>query len=150
MTVRDTSIHTFRDLADSGDLSRMRRKVYQDIYLHAPTTANETFQRLGCPTNQSGRFTELKERGWIKEAGRRACRVTGRTVIEWGIVQDSTEEIEVPKTKLQQARERIEELEAENEQLKKELEQWRSKSLTKTNQKCISSQRKLLSELLMS
>lgn len=83
--VRETSIETFNKIRDEGLLSEMRMKVYECIYLNAPITASEVFEKLNLKTNQSGRFTELKELGVIKEVGTRRCNVTGNHVYEWDV-----------------------------------------------------------------
>ena len=52
---------------------------------------------LGLKTNQSGRFTELKNLGVIHEVGVRKCKVTGYKVTEWDVTNNlpkkSTESI---------------------------------------------------------
>ena len=53
--------------------------------MRGPCTAQEVFRALGCDTNQSGRFTELRELGVFEEVGVRECQVTGRDVIEWDV-----------------------------------------------------------------
>ena len=85
MPVRRTSIETYYAIRDQGLLSRMRFLVYQCLFHHGPLTAQETFKRLRLESNQSGRFTEMRDIGVIEELGERKCAVTGRNVIVWDV-----------------------------------------------------------------
>jgi hypothetical protein len=93
--VRQTSIDTFYQIKEEGLLSRVRFLIYSELFQHGPLTAQEMFKRLSLESNQSGRFTELRDLGVICEVGQRACRITGRYVIEW----DVTSNLPVPPKK---------------------------------------------------
>lgn len=90
MTVRDTSLAAYRAIVDNGWLGRAQEAVYVCLYHYGPLTAQEVFKRLGMETNQSGRFTELRDMGLIKEAGERVCTVTARSVIEWDVTSSTS------------------------------------------------------------
>jgi hypothetical protein len=98
--VRQTSIATYYAIREDGLLSRMRWLVYDCLYQHGPLTAQETFKQLGLESNQSGRFTEMRELGVILEVGERQCAVTGRNVILWDVtaaLPSSAERTEPPR-----------------------------------------------------
>lgn len=90
--VRKTSIATFYEIRDEGLLSRMRFVIYECLFCHGPLTAQEVFKRLSLESNQSGRFTEMREMGVVYEVGERECRITGRDVIEWDVTGDLPKE----------------------------------------------------------
>jgi hypothetical protein len=83
--IQQTSIETYQQIRDEGLLSKMRFKIYQAIYSLEPCTASEVFSFLGAKTNQSGRFTELRELNVIKENGTKVCDITGRKAIQWTV-----------------------------------------------------------------
>jgi hypothetical protein len=85
MITRKTSIECFNKIKQEGLLSKRRLQVYESIFNHAPCTASEVFNDKNLKTNQSGRFTELRDLGVIYERGERLCTVTGRNVIEWDL-----------------------------------------------------------------
>ena len=85
MNTRQTSIDCFNQIKQEGLLSKRRLQVYESIYNSAPCTASEVFKEKNLKTNQSGRFTELRDLGVIYEKGERVCSITGRNVIEWGL-----------------------------------------------------------------
>ena len=85
MKTRQTSIDCFNQIKSEGLLSKRRLQVYESIFNYAPCTASEVFNDKNLKTNQSGRFTELRDLGVIYEKGERLCRVTGRNVIEWDL-----------------------------------------------------------------
>ena len=85
MKARQTSIDCYNKIKSEGLLSKMRLKVYEAILRKAPCTASEVFNEKNLKTNQSGRFTELRDLGVIYEKGERLCSVTGRNVIEWDL-----------------------------------------------------------------
>lgn len=82
--VRDTSLEAYNEIRNNGLLSKMRFTIYKAVVFFEGSTANEIFERLGLKTNQSGRFTELREMGVIKELSKRECNITGRKCITWG------------------------------------------------------------------
>ena len=85
MNIRKTSIECFNKIKQEGLLSKRRLQVYESIFNYAPCTASEVFNDKNLKTNQSGRFTELRDLGVIYEKGERLCRITGRNVIEWDL-----------------------------------------------------------------
>lgn len=85
MAVRQTSASVYHKINAQGLLSKMRLSVYNALYQHGPATAQEIFRHLRCDTNQSGRFTELRDLGVIREVRVRPCSVTGHEVIEWDV-----------------------------------------------------------------
>ena len=85
MNTRKTSIECFSKIKQEGLLSKRRLQVYESIFNYAPCTASEVFNDKNLKTNQSGRFTELRDVGVIDEKGERLCRITGRNVIEWDL-----------------------------------------------------------------
>ena len=85
MSIRQTSKDVYAEIKESGLMSHMRWLVYDQLYWGGPMTAQEVFKSLGCDTNQSGRFTEMREMGAIEEVGIRACTITGNDVIEWAV-----------------------------------------------------------------
>lgn len=85
MTVRETSIECYLQIKREGLLSKRLQEVYECVYSNGPVTASEVFEILGLQTNQSGRFTGLRERGVLEEAGKGKCPITGRKAIQWQI-----------------------------------------------------------------
>ena len=102
MKKRQTSIDCYRQIKSEGLLSKRRLQVYESIFNYAPCTASEVFNDKNLKTNQSGRFTELRDLGVIYEKGERLCKVTGRNVIEWDLTDTIPVEIKnTNKTKKQ-------------------------------------------------
>ena len=85
MNTRQTSIDCYNQIKQEGLLSKRRLQVYESIYNSAPCTASEVFKDKNLKTNQSGRFTELRDLGVIYEKGERLCSITGMNVIEWDL-----------------------------------------------------------------
>jgi len=85
MKTRKTSIDCYNKIKQEGLLSKRRLQVYESVLTNAPCTASEVFNKKNLKTNQSGRFTELRDLGVIYEKGERLCSVTGRNVIEWDL-----------------------------------------------------------------
>ena len=81
--IRETSIETYLEIKREGLLQKREQEVYECIYSHGPMTAGEVFSRLNLQTNQSGRFTSLRNKGVLEEVGKRKCGATGRTAIMW-------------------------------------------------------------------
>jgi hypothetical protein len=102
MNTRQTSIDCYNKIKEEGLLSKRRLQVYESIYNSAPCTASEVFKEKNLKTNQSGRFTELRDLGVIYEKGERICSITGRNVIEWDLTDRLPINIKNPnKTKKQ-------------------------------------------------
>ena len=106
MAIRQTSIDCYNQIKADGLLSKMRMKIYEAIYFDSPCTSSEVFKSLNLKTNQSGRFTELRELGVIYEKGIRSCNVTGRNAIAW----DLTDNLPIDKQKVLTPKEKIKEL----------------------------------------
>ena len=85
MKTRQTSIDCYNQIKQEGLLSKRRLQVFESVFNNAPCTASEVFNEKNLKTNQSGRFTELRDLGVIYEKGERLCSVTGRNVIEWDL-----------------------------------------------------------------
>lgn len=92
---RSSSIEAYNYIKETGALGRKREQVYGVLFLHGPLTSGEAYQYLnrtqsdGALTQSRARFTELRDMGFIKEVGKRACSVTGRVVIEWDVTDNT-------------------------------------------------------------
>lgn len=125
--IRDTSRDAYDNLKEI--LTEKRWQVYRTLYGRGPMTAQELFKAVGCDTNQSGRFTELRDMGLIQELGTKKCPVTGNTAIEWDVT--SLDDPITPEKKPSRLKELEEalvkeadltmELQAENRELKREI-----------------------------
>lgn len=84
---RSTSTQVYKDLVTSGTLSRARAKVYDWLYRHGPATCNEVAVGIGERRHgsTSGRLTELRDLGVVKEDGTRVCTVSGKDIILWDV-----------------------------------------------------------------
>ncbi|WP_163321644.1 hypothetical protein [Draconibacterium mangrovi] len=82
---RDTSIKAYNSIKANGLITGRRMEVYTCLYQFGPLTASQVFLKTGLKTNQSGRFTELKEMGAIREKGRITCPVTKSEAILWDV-----------------------------------------------------------------
>jgi hypothetical protein len=92
-TPRETSVQAFYNAVDSGLIETRQQQVYAALLALGASTATETFERVrhepGGPLNLNGlnpRFAELRDLGVIREAGSRACRVTGKNCIVWEVI----------------------------------------------------------------
>lgn len=55
-----------------------------------PLTNSEIAGELGWSINRvTPRVLELRELGKVRDCGTRACRVTGRTAHQWGVVKET-------------------------------------------------------------
>lgn len=81
----------WRDLVASGQLPRMYRYIVEAIGIRGPMTGTECYAdieaRHGIKLNYNTRtrFGELRDKGVLREAGLRVCRITGRSVIVWDL-----------------------------------------------------------------
>jgi len=83
---RETSIEVFRQIKDEGLLSDLRQQVYEVVFNFGPLTNSEAAKFMRCQKNlTSGRMTELRDLGVIRETGKRLCKITGRKVLGWEI-----------------------------------------------------------------
>ena len=129
MAVRQISVEVYHQIREEGLLSRMRMQVYDALFKVGPVTATQLLEtlRVGANTTHSNvraRLLELRELGCAKELGTTTCPVTGREVILWDVTAHLPKGYQKPLTKLEAARRRIKELEAENASLKRQLSKW--------------------------
>jgi predicted ArsR family transcriptional regulator len=75
------------------------QEVYECVYNNGPMTASEAFEILGLQTNQSGRLTDLRNRGVLEENGKRKCSITGRRAILWQVTGALPKKIKARSTK---------------------------------------------------
>lgn len=86
---RDTSRASFHQLAASGDLVGKQRSILEHLSIHGAATSGEVIDALSkrLPIRNvnawRGRFTELQQRGLIREVSVRACKISGRECIVW-------------------------------------------------------------------
>lgn len=91
MTIRRTSREAYEEIAARGLLSEQRFAVYAALHRAGPSTSHELArwmdeQQVGQKETRamvSRRLPELRDSGVVVETRERACRVTGRTCIEW-------------------------------------------------------------------
>ena len=88
MNTRQTSIDCYNEIKNSGLLSKRRFETFEAIMKIAPCTASEVQKSIIY--NNGGRdcmkrISELRDLGVIYEKDVRACKVTGRNVIEWDL-----------------------------------------------------------------
>lgn len=93
--IRRTSTESYNKIRNDGLLSRRRFEVYEALLQFGPCTANELFREMkynnlvgtkNQQTNLTPRLGELRDLGVVIENRERECSVTGRTVIEWMVV----------------------------------------------------------------
>lgn len=94
MSTRQTSIEAYRQITDEGLLTDMGLKVYAALFNHGPATANElraaaaavaADDKSSLDKSLHKRLPELRDRGVARETGRRVCKISGRTCIEWDV-----------------------------------------------------------------
>lgn len=86
MNTRQTSIDCFNKIKQEGLLSKRRLEVYEAILKNAPCTTNEALKDIYSGSHGVGsRTSELRDAGVIYEKDVRACKITGRNVIEWDL-----------------------------------------------------------------
>lgn len=79
---RKTSIEVWQQINQEGLLTKMQRKALQVIAWHGPVTGSE----LDAHSNSRymhQRISELFAVGVIRQAGRKKCSVTNRSVMAW-------------------------------------------------------------------
>lgn len=90
--IRETSIRVYNQIKSEGLLSKMRLRVYEAILNNAPCTSGEALSSMLKSDNvlsqSRARFTELRDRGVIKEIGQRSCNITGRRAIIWDLTDE--------------------------------------------------------------
>lgn len=96
MSVRRTSIETYRQIEAEGLLSKMRFEAYELLFNYGPLTANQLMQQAKllnpAKSHQSlesigRRLSELRDVGVIYEVKEINCPVTGRPVILWDVTE---------------------------------------------------------------
>lgn len=97
--VRKTSINVYNEIKNNGLLSKRRFEIYSAVFKYGPVTAMEVFKKLKLNTNQSGRFSELRDMGVIQEVGEKQCSITGRTAIIWEATDNLPKEINTKQSK---------------------------------------------------
>lgn len=84
--IRQTSLEAYRELLNLGE---KEREVYNAIVSMAakdgPPTDREITAKLGYqdPNKVRPRRYELLKKGWIMEAGKRKCNITGKMALTW-------------------------------------------------------------------
>jgi len=87
--VRWTSKKAYKEIKESGLLSKRRMELYEIIYQNGPLTATEaasllkTAGRMGRVHNACARIGELKAMSVVKEIGHRESSISGKTSILW-------------------------------------------------------------------
>ena len=117
MPVRDTSIQAYREIEESGLLSRRRFQVYQWLYRNGPATAMAVARGLAPEnTNHASytpRVTELRNRGVVVEVGVGVDLVSGKSAILWDVNSNLPVTPEKKKTKVEVLEEEIASLKAQ-------------------------------------
>ena len=85
MVVRQTSIDSFRDLVESDKLGCREQVVLEAFRICVEGTDREITFFLGFsdPNMVRPRRNALVEKGFISEAGKDYCFITGKRVIVW-------------------------------------------------------------------
>jgi hypothetical protein len=84
---------------DKVKLSRLHKKVLDKLSKHSePVTASELFYKHFAHenlvfSNMRARIAELRDMGAVKEAGRRACNITGVNVLTWILTGDEPQKV---------------------------------------------------------
>lgn len=84
--VQTTSLFAYRtEIVPT--IGTRQRVVYDEIMRHKDVTNTEISHFLGFPINTvTPRVNELRKAGLVCESVKRPCRITGRTVIAWKVV----------------------------------------------------------------
>lgn len=83
---RDTSRASFDRLVAEGQLKGKQMHIMQVLLSMDAATSGEVLDQFGGIRNVNawrGRFTELQQRGLIREVAVRACKISGRECIVW-------------------------------------------------------------------
>lgn len=88
--IRSTSKKAYKEINESGWVSRKARQVYNKFYESGPMTSAECYNAIpNRGTDQRGniraRVNELFNMGLLKEIGKRRCSITAKTVIVWDV-----------------------------------------------------------------
>lgn len=94
MTIRDTSREAYEELIKSGKLKGQLADILRYVAgMCDPVTSAEAVHGTKYARNLNctrARFTELRERGLIREMGQRKCKITGRNAITWAYTERTT------------------------------------------------------------
>lgn len=83
---RDTSRLAYRHLVKAGLLPRKQRCILAMLINMEAATSGEVLAQIRGVRNVNawrGRFTELQQRGLIREVAVRPCKISGRECIVW-------------------------------------------------------------------
>lgn len=84
MGVRQTSLETFYELKESGNLNKLQEIVFNYFIEYPCSTDKEISELSEIPINIiTARRNELVKIGKLQEYNRRECMVTGRKAITW-------------------------------------------------------------------
>lgn len=86
MTTQDTSRAAFDHLVANGLLLGKQLRIMELLVMLGAATSGEVLAKIRGVKNVNawrGRFTELQQRGLIREVCTRRCTVSGRTCIVW-------------------------------------------------------------------
>lgn len=101
--MRTTSIRVYREIKESGLLSRMRWRVYRVVFKHGPLTAHELDTHLAAPeetkTSYHKRLSELERVGVCRVVGERPCTITGRSALLWDVTDNLPTKYTKPQTR---------------------------------------------------
>ena len=96
-TPRETSVTAFYNAVDAGIIDTRRAQVWMGLKEIGEGTAGEIFEHLKearhlglrYDSNTHARLTELRDLGFIREVGQRACRITGQVCLTWTVVSSA-------------------------------------------------------------
>ena len=87
VNVRDTSAQAFADITREGVPNAQGREVWRYLMANGPRTGREVDHALASSADAAAsyhkRLSELLAAGWVEEAGKRPCSITGRRTIAW-------------------------------------------------------------------
>lgn len=80
--MQETSLMAFDQVRPK--IAGRRKQVYAMLAMMGPSTNAEVAQRLGWSINRvTPRMLELRENGWVENAGTRECKVTKNNAHAW-------------------------------------------------------------------
>lgn len=85
--MKNTSKQAYKDIQESGYLTKKQKEVYNWILATGPMTANEINKHTKSTSNHK-RLSELKDKGLIIECGSRFDPDTRKMVTIWGKAPD--------------------------------------------------------------
>jgi hypothetical protein len=117
MNVRETSLEVYKRINDEGLLSKMRLKVYNELYKHGPCTCGELMRamrvdKLDRQGNVWSRLCEMRDQGVVAEVDKRECTVTGNKQLVWATTNSLPDKYIPRKTKKEKVDEIINDLKA--------------------------------------